>query len=337
MKNIVELKGVNKIYTDKSLFGKTKKAHILKDITLSIKEGQTLGLVGESGSGKTTLTRMILRQEAVSSGEIYYKGKNTADFTSEDEKEYRRAVQVVFQDPVSSLDPKMKIKDIIAEPLEISSELTKEEKSDRVRKMMSYVGLAEDYLDRYPGQFSGGQQQRITIARALVQSPRLLILDEPVSALDVSVRGQIMNLLKSFQSNHKVSYLFISHDIITVGFLSDMIAVMYFGHIVEYASTDTILNRHLHPYTAMLLESNGAKNLDEVESDTSEAPSHLNPPKGCPFAERCRFATASCRERIPYFEEVEKNHFVACHNLESIQKYDFKKHIVRTEKPEYII
>ena len=338
MEKIIELSGVNKEYTNKTFFSKGVKAHILKDINLSIEEGTTLGLVGESGSGKTTLTRMILRQEQVSSGDVTYYGKNLKDFDQSDDREYRNSVQVVFQDPYSSLDPEMKVGDIIAEPLVISGKYSREEIQDKVRKIMSKVGLAEDYTNRRPKEFSGGQRQRIAIARALISSQKLLKLDEPVSALDVSIRGQIMNLLKSLQGSRNMSYLFISHDMATVGFLSDYIAVMYFGYIVEYGKTATILTEFKHPYTDMLLESNATASLDEVdESGAADPPSHINPPKGCPFAARCKYATDKCREDVPEYKLIGDDHYVACHRSDELELIKASSHKFKKNETEYII
>lgn len=335
---IIELKNVNKIYRNNGLFQKETNAHILKSISLFIEEGKTLGLVGESGSGKTTTTRMVLGQEQPTSGDILYYGKNIWDFNKKEKLDYKRNVQVVFQDPYSSLNPEMKIWDIIAEPLKISGNHKKSEIDQKVKKMMSRVGLAEDYLWRYPKEFSGGQRQRIAIARALIQSPKLLILDEPVSALDVSIRGQILNLLKGLQASDNISYLFISHDMSSVGFLSDTIAVMYFGYIVEYSTTENILSDYKHPYTAMLLEANSAVNLDDVEQgDMIEAPSHIHPPDGCPYADRCPYASKTCRKAVPEFLEIEPNHFVACHKAKELDLIGKSEKLFKTMPPEYLI
>lgn len=339
MKKTIELKKVNKIYESKAVFKKGKPAHILKDVSLLIEEGTTLGLVGESGSGKTTTTRMILNQEPVTSGEILYYGKSLSEMTKEEAREYHRNVQVVFQNPFSSLDPSMRIGDILAEPLEIAGNLKKEEIRDRVKKMLGRVGLAEDYRFRYPKEFSGGQRQRIAIARALIDDPKLLILDEPVSALDVSVRGQVMNLLKSLQSLNKTSYLFISHDMASVAFLSTKIAVMYFGRIVEYADTETILSRYRHPYTKLLVNANDVVNLDTdvYEGGEIDPPSHIHPPTGCPFAARCPYATDRCRAEEPSLHEVEEGHLVACHRAEEISLKDREGGLFKEKAPEYMI
>jgi oligopeptide/dipeptide ABC transporter ATP-binding protein len=339
MKKTIELRNVNKWYADKGLFGKQKQVHILKNISLEIEEGKTLGLVGESGSGKTTTTRMILRQEPVSSGDILYYGKNLNEFSKSEDAEYRRNVQVVFQDPYSSLNPRMKIKDIIAEPLVISNKYKKDEILRKVKKMMSKVGLAEDYMERYPKEFSGGQRQRIAIARALIESPKLLILDEPVSALDVSIRGQIMNLLKQLQEANHTSYLFISHDITTVGFLSDRIAVMYFGYIVEYADMSVILGDYRHPYTEMLIQSNSTINLDaeEITKEAADIPSHQNPPSGCPYASRCKYAVEQCQQRVPELREVETGHMVACHRAEELVFHKLEGQLEAPYTSEYHI
>lgn len=339
MKKTIELVKVNKIYESKSLFRKGSPAHILKDVSLFIEEGTTLGLVGESGSGKTTTTRMILHQEPVTGGEIFYYGKNLSEMNREEEKEYHRNVQVVFQNPYSSLDPSMKIEDILAEPLVISKKYSKEEIRQKVRKMLVRVGLAEDYRLRYPKEFSGGQRQRIAIARALIDSPKLLILDEPVSALDVSVRGQVMNLLKELQEANHTSYLFISHDMASVAFLSTQIAVMYFGRIVEYADTETILSQYRHPYTQLLIRANDVIDLetDVYEGEEIDPPSHIHPPKGCPFAARCPYAKDVCFESEPVMQEIEKGHFAACHRQGEINLHEREDNLHKEKAPEYNI
>ncbi len=341
MSNTIELKKVNKIYESKAVFKKGKPAHILKDVSLTIREGETLGLVGESGSGKTTTTRMILNQEPVTSGEIFYYGKNLAEMTKEEKKEYHRNVQVVFQNPFSSLDPSMTIGEILAEPLVISGKYSPAEIKERVKKILSRVGLADDYRSRYPKEFSGGQRQRIAIARALIDDPKLLILDEPVSALDVSVRGQVMNLLKRLQEANRTSYLFISHDMASVAFLSTRIAVMYFGRIVEYADTETLLSDYRHPYTALLMKSNDVVDLGKegtvANQENIDPPSHIHPPTGCPFAERCPYATERCRSEEPALTEVGEGHWVSCFAHVGIDLQRNKGGLHKTQAPEYII
>ena len=315
MNKIIELQHIDKTYANKELFKQKKSVQILHNISFAINEGETLGLVGESGSGKTTTTRMILRQETPTRGNVLYYGKNVAEFSKDEDDEYRKNVQVVFQDPFSSLNPKMKIENIIEEPLEIRKDYSKKERKEKVKEILRAVSLSEDSLQRYPREFSGGQRQRIAIARALVESPKLLILDEPVSALDVSIRGQIMNLLKDLQKKYNIAYLFISHDIASVAFLSKKIAVMYFGYIVEYSDKDTILRNYCHPYTEMLIKSNEMQELDvDEELEITDAPSHLEPPKGCPYANRCKYATKICEESVPELRLIEEGHYMACHN-----------------------
>lgn len=340
MSKALELKNVNKIYANKNVLGKVSEAHILTDITLSIEEGTTLGLVGESGSGKTTATKLVLKQEKASSGEIYFYGKDISALSKTEYAEYRKNVQVVFQDPYSSLDPSMRVRDIIAEPLIISGRYTKEQINQELRNVMSKVGLAEEYLLRYPREFSGGQRQRIAIARALVVSPKLLILDEPVSALDVSIRGQVLNLLRQTQQLNHTTYLFISHDMSSIAFLSDSIAVMYFGYIVEYADAKDILEHYAHPYTQMLINSNLTTSLQWDEKDiqsVTEPPSHLHPPKGCPFASRCPYVKEICEKEIPILRAISAKHSVACHFVGDLKIMHSNNKILKKVIPEYSI
>jgi len=318
MSEIIKLDHIYKSYKPKGIIKSKQEIRILKDISISVEEGETLGIVGESSSGKTTTTRIVLGQEEPTSGDLYIKGIKTSDMTKSQRQELQKKMQVVFQNPYSSLDPTQKIRDILAEPLEISQNCEKKEIDSIIKKMLEKVGLAEDYLDRYSNEFSGGQLQRIAIVRALINEPDLIVLDEPVSALDVSVRGQIMNLLKSIKRSSKVSYIFISHDIRTIGFLSDKVAVMYFGYIVEYGKTAQILEKYRHPYTEMLISSDRVNKLDDIEETSDEVPSYLNEPKGCPFYARCKYATKECQESIPVAKEIEPGHFVACHRVEEL-------------------
>lgn len=338
MSDLITVEHVDKEYQSKGIFGKGSAAKILRNVDFSIPEGTTVGLVGESGSGKTTTTRMILRQEKVTSGRVLYRGRDLAEFTKDEVREYQKEAQIVFQNPYSSLDPTMKIGESIAEPLVISG-CGRKEIQKKMRKTMEAVGLAEDYLDRFPSEFSGGQRQRIAIARALIGNPRLLILDEPVSALDVSIRGQILNLLKQLQQAEHTTYLFISHDMSSVAFLSDQIAVMYFGSIVEFGSTQDIMEDPRHPYTAMLIHSNFATDLGDLDEEDvlAEPPSHMNPPKGCPFADRCPYAEEICRQKRPEKETLSPGHTASCHRIHEIGKPEEGKEKPVYHRPEYHI
>jgi oligopeptide/dipeptide ABC transporter ATP-binding protein len=337
--NVLELRSANQVYRSKSLLGKSASVRVLRDISFAIGEGRTLGLVGESGSGKTTATRLALKQEKPESGQILFEGKDIWALSREENKEFRRKVQAVFQDPYSSLDPTMTIRDCIAEPLRISGHCSKEETEKKLIGVMAKIGLAVDYLDRRPNEFSGGQRQRIAIARALILAPRLLVLDEPVSSLDVSVRGQILNLLKEYQLTHKTSYLFISHDMGSVAFLSDFIAVMYFGSIVEMGAAETILTSHVHPYTELLIDSaTAAAEIpygDETEVNVSDLPSHLNPPVGCAFAPRCPHAKDLCFSQTPGRVQVSEGHEVLCHRADELKESTRRTVIKTNSRPEY--
>lgn len=340
MSPILELRNINKTYEVRKSLRETSEAHVLRNVSFSIEEGTTLGLVGESGSGKTTATRMALLMENPTSGDIFYRGKNVKDFTSADKKRFHRDVQIVFQDPFSSIDPSMKVGKSISEPLKIQGGYSDQEIKEKVRKVLSQVGLAEDYAERYPSEFSGGQLQRIAIARALISEPSLIVFDEPVSALDVSVRGQIMNLLKSIQISRHTAYLFISHDMISVGFLSTRIAVMYFGSIVEYGSADQVLNRYVHPYTQLLIESGHADSLSDrtdTADEAAEIPSHENPPKGCPFATRCPYAMERCLIEIPSPKAVGKEHESSCFLNDDSTKAITHRMELKEKEPDYYI
>lgn len=309
---LIELENIKQQY--KVGFGNKKTAVCLSDISFAIEEGQTLGLVGESGSGKTTTTRVVLGIEPPSSGEVRYKGKSLSEYGRKDWKKFRQEVQAVFQNPLDSFDPRYKVGRILEEPLSINKKGTSKDRSEKAKQLLEMVGLSVDFSDRYPHEFSGGQLQRIAIARALALDPKLLVLDEPVSALDVSVRGQILNLLHDLQIEKKISYLYISHDIASVRYLCDRIAIIYFGQIVEYGSTEQIFENPIHPYTKELLKAGVVTELsDDVESVVHEVPSVTDPPPGCPFADRCPNCSAACREKIPAeYKEVEKGHFSTC-------------------------
>ena len=315
---LLELKNVKQQYKVGFGIGKTKTAHCLSDISFAIEEGKTLGLVGESGSGKTTTTRVVLGIEPPTAGEVRYRGKSLSTYGKKQWKSFREEVQAVFQNPLDSFDPRFSVGQILDEPLSVNRKFKRDERKKKVAELLEMVGLSPEFADRYPHEFSGGQLQRIAIARALALEPKLLVLDEPVSALDVSVRGQILNLLHDLQKDKKISYLYISHDIASVRYLCDSIAIIYFGQIVEYGSTEQIFENPLHPYTQELLRAGVVTKLtDEVEGTVHEVPSVTAPPPGCPFADRCRYCAESCRAKKPVeYTEDGKGHFTLCRGLD---------------------
>jgi oligopeptide transport system ATP-binding protein len=285
-------------------------------ITFSIKKGDTLGLVGESGCGKSTTGRLILRLLQPTSGRIEYDGKNISELSSIEMLELRKEMQIVFQDPYGSLNPRMTVKDIIGEPLEIHGIASGKDKQLRVKSLLEIVGLPVAYMSRYPHEFSGGQRQRIGIARALSLDPALIVLDEPVSALDVSIQAQVINLLQDLQERFSLTYLFISHDLRVVKHISDRVAVMYLGKLMEVACKNDLYDNPLHPYTEALLSAVPIPNpgIDQerilLEGDV---PSPIDPPGGCGFHTRCRYVQESCQLKEPCMTDVGNGHYVACH------------------------
>ena len=287
------------------------------DVSLEIYEGETLALVGESGCGKSTLGRVILNLITPTSGTVTFDGTDITALHGKALRNMRAQMQLVFQDPFSSLDPRFTVGQIIAEPLQ-NMGLSKQEQQKRVLELMDRVSLQPEHYSRYPHQFSGGQRQRIGIARALAPNPRLIVCDEPVSALDVSIQAQILNLLKKLQNQSNLTYLFISHDLAVVRYISDRVCVMFLGQICELCSTAEAYEKPLHPYTRMLIDSAPEPDPDFHREDRmllqGELPSPVNPPAGCRFCTRCPFATDVCRTVHPELKEYTPGHFCACHH-----------------------
>lgn len=294
-------------------------------VDLAIREGETLGLVGESGSGKSTVGRLILRALDATDGTIRFRrGDQLVDLTHVPRsqlKDYRRDASIIFQDPFSSLDPRMTVLDIIGEPLRIHGVTDNQKVQDRVRELLRLVGLRVQHMNRYPYAFSGGQRQRIGIARALALQPKLIIADEPVSALDVSIQAQVLNLLRSLQRQFGIAYLFISHDLAVVSHISQRVAVMYLGSLVETAPVDSLYATPRHPYTEALLSAIPKSDPDEQRSRIilpGDIPNPANPPPGCRFHPRCRYARDRCKTEIPKLRDIAPGHQVACHLAEEL-------------------
>jgi oligopeptide transport system ATP-binding protein len=316
---LLEVHGLKKYFRVKQgLFRSRKLAWVkaIDSVDFTVNTGETLGLIGESGCGKTTTARVILLQEAPTAGTVVFDGHDIFSLDGKALMDYRRAVQVVFQDPYSSLSPRMRVGDIIAEPLEIHTELSRQAIGERVGEVLELVGLSPDVAVLFPHEFSGGQRQRIAIARALTTHSQLIVLDEPVSALDVSIRAQIISLLEHLQQSLGMSYLFIGHDLATVAHISHRIAVMYLGKIAEVADSQELCAHPLHPYTKALFAAALPAHPDEAREGVviaGEVPSALNPPSGCRFHPRCPYAMPHCAQQEPVLKEVAPQHAVACH------------------------
>ncbi len=290
-------------------------------VTLKIFPGETLGLVGESGCGKSTLGRLILRLEEPTRGGIVFQGEDILAYGSEKMRGLRREMQIIFQDPFSSLNPRKNVAHIVGEPLYVHGMRDRREREARVLKLLEVVGLRREHMRRYPHQFSGGQRQRIGVARALALNPKLIICDEAVSALDVSIRGQVINLLQDLQEEFGLTYLFISHDLTVVEHISDRVAVMYLGKLVELADSENLYRVPLHPYTKALLSAAPVPDPKRRRNRVvlaGDVPSPIDPPSGCRFHTRCIFAKDICTNQEPLFREVREDHFAACHFAEEL-------------------
>ena len=325
--NILEVKNLHKRFTSKGI---TVRA--VTDVSFDVKPGETIGIVGESGCGKTTLGRCIVRAYNASEGEVFYRTRagEEVDFLKVDKKkmkEIRKEIQMIFQDPYSSLDPRMTVLDIIKEPLKANyPKMPKAEMDQKAKEMAEKVGLNPSYLMRYPHAFSGGQRQRIGIARALVVEPQVIVCDEAVSALEVSIQAQVINLLRDLQKDLNLTYLFISHDLSVVEHISDKVGVMYLGRMVEFGKTEDLFAKPLHPYTEALLSAvpvaDPTVQIERIPL-MGEIPNPANPPSGCYFHTRCRYCTQKCMEQAPEYVELEPNHFVACHRAEELKLKGF--------------
>ena len=310
-------------------FGKNKKVvQALDDLTFGIKKGETLGMVGESGCGKTTAGRTLLRLHEPTSGKIVYDGETLFDKEKKiavNMLPYRKKMQIVFQDPYASLDPRMTVGDIVGEPLDIHHLCSsKQERYDKIIGLLERVGLNSEHANRYPHEFSGGQRQRVGIARALAVDPEFIVCDEPISALDVSIQAQVINMFEDLQEQMGLTYLFIAHDLSVVKHISDRIVVMYLGRMVELADSYELTMHSLHPYTRSLVSA--IPIADPIEARKSkriilegDVPSPLNPPSGCRFRTRCPYADERCAAEVPEFKEVTSGHFVACHHLDKVK------------------
>ncbi|GHI00657.1 ABC transporter ATP-binding protein [Neobacillus kokaensis] len=314
---LVEVKNLKKYFPKKKglLGGNKSYVKAVDDVSFTIRKGETLGLVGESGCGKSTTGRMLMKLLDPTEGQILFEGQDITGLSDNQIRTIRKEFQMVFQDPYASLNPRMKVGEIIEEPLIVHG-YPKEKRQERVLHLLEVVGLSAYHADRYPHEFSGGQRQRVGIARALAVNPKLIIADEPVSALDVSIQSQILNLLKDLQEEFELTYLFIAHDLSVVEHISDRVGVMYLGKIVELTDKETLYKEPLHPYTKALLSAVPIPNprlKRERILLKGDIPSPSNPPSGCTFHTRCPFATEECSKKVPKLKEIAKGHFVSCH------------------------
>ena len=319
---LVEVRNLKEYFNIATGAFTTKPLKAVDDVSFSIHRGETLGLVGESGCGKTTVGRTLLHLYKPTAGQIFFDGKEVK--TKKDVLEYRRKSAMVFQDPYSSLNPRMTVADIIGEPLDVHKMYAdKKEREEKILDLMAKVGLNSEHANRYAHEFSGGQRQRIGIARAMAMNPQFVVCDEPVSALDVSIQAQVINMFDELQEQMGLTYLFIAHDLLVVRHISDRIAVMYLGKMVELADATEIYDHPLHPYTKCLMSAVPLPDPKKARENhrivlSGDIPSPLNAPSGCPFRTRCPYATEVCAASMPEFKEVQSGHFVACHRINEI-------------------
>ena len=322
VENLVEVKHLKEYFDISTGMFSSKPLKAVDDVSFAIRKGETLGLVGESGCGKTTVGRTLLHLYKPTAGEIWFEGKQIV--TKKDIMEYRKKTAMVFQDPYSSLNPRMTVSDIIGEPLDVHKMYAdKQERMDKIFAMMAKVGLNSEHASRYAHEFSGGQRQRIGIARSLVTNPEFVVCDEPVSALDVSIQAQVINMFDDLQQEMNLTYLFIAHDLLVVRHISDRIAVMYLGKLVELADAKEIYDHPLHPYSKSLMSAVPVPDPKVARANqrvvlSGDIPSPLNAPSGCPFRTRCPYACDACAEAMPELKELSPGHFVACHRAEEI-------------------
>ncbi|MGG0644126.1 dipeptide ABC transporter ATP-binding protein [Sporosarcina gallistercoris] len=320
---LLEVQNIKKYFPLPSkLFSKKKEfVKAVDGVSFTVNKGETLSIVGESGCGKSTTGRMIMKLLDITEGKVLFEGQDITDMTDDQIRPLRKEFQMVFQDPYASLNPRLTIKETLEEPL-IVHNVNKSNRSQRVTELLEVVGLNKYHADRYPHEFSGGQRQRIGIARALAVNPKLIIADEPVSALDVSIQSQVLNLLKDLQEEFGLTYVFIAHDLSVVEHISDRVGVMYLGRLVELATRDELFGRPLHPYTKALLSAVPIPDPTVKRERIilkGDIPSPANPPSGCTFHTRCPFAQETCKIQVPEFRELETGHYVACHYAEELE------------------
>lgn len=324
---ILEVKNLKKYFTmQKGFFSKLQEVKAVDDVSFSIAKGETLGLVGESGCGKSTTARTVIKLYEPTEGAIHFEGVDIATLSPKEMKPLRKKMQMIFQDPYASLNPRMTVGDIVGEPLDIHNMTSsRQQRKDKIRSLLEVVGLSADHANRYPHEFSGGQRQRIGIARALAVEPDFIVADEPISALDVSIQAQVINMLEELQKEFGLTYLFIAHDLAMVRHICDRVGVMYLGKLVEVTESDNLYKNPMHPYTQALLSAipipdpkiSAAQERIILEGDV---PSPINPPSGCRFRTRCPYAKQRCSDEVPALRELKTGHQVACHFAEEVQK-----------------